>query len=45
MLLDLYSAGKLNLDDLITRRFKLEQINEAFEPMLKGELARGVILL
>jgi NDMA-dependent alcohol dehydrogenase len=44
MLIDLYRAGKLNLDDLITRRFKLEQINQAYEQMLAGELARGVIL-
>ena len=44
MLLDLYSAGKLNLDDLITRRYRLEQINQAYEEMLKGELARGVII-
>ena len=45
MLLDLYKAGKLNLDDLITRRYSLEQINNAYQDMLKGELARGVILM
>jgi S-(hydroxymethyl)glutathione dehydrogenase/alcohol dehydrogenase len=45
MLLDLYSAGKLNLDDLITRRYSLEQINQAYKDMLSGELARGVIIL
>jgi len=45
LLLDLYSAGKLNLDDLITRRYSLEQINEAYQHMLTGELARGVIVL
>ena len=45
LLLDLYKAGKLNLDDLITKRYRLEQINEAYDDMLKGELARGVIVL
>jgi S-(hydroxymethyl)glutathione dehydrogenase/alcohol dehydrogenase len=44
MLLDLYCAGKLNLDDLITRRYPLEQINVAYDEMLKGELSRGVIV-
>ena len=39
MLLDLFTAGRLNLADLITRRYKLEQINEAYQDMLKGELA------
>ena len=44
MLIELYSEGKLNLDDLITRRYSLEQINEAYRDMLAGELARGVIV-
>lgn len=44
MLLDLYSAGKLKLDQLISRTYRLEQINEAFETMLRGEIARGVIV-
>jgi Zn-dependent alcohol dehydrogenase len=45
MLLDLYAAGKLNLDDLITRRYTLDQINQAYADMLKGDLARGVIVM
>lgn len=45
MLLDLYKSGKLNLDDLITRRYSLDQINQAYQDMLKGELARGVIVM
>jgi len=44
MLIDLYAAGKLKLDELITRRYSLEQINEAFADMLAGKLARGVIV-
>jgi NDMA-dependent alcohol dehydrogenase len=42
-LLDLYVAGKLNLDRLISRTYRLVEINEAFDAMLKGEVARGVV--
>ncbi|MBL8164630.1 MAG: Zn-dependent alcohol dehydrogenase [Anaerolineae bacterium] len=44
MLLDLYAAGKLKLDQLISRRYPLNQINEAYQEMLSGSLARGVIV-
>ncbi len=43
-LLDLYTEGKLKLDELITRHYRLDQINEAFVHMEAGENARGVIL-
>jgi len=42
-LIDLYRAGKLKLDELITRRYKIAQVSEAFAAMEKGEVARGVI--
>jgi len=45
MLLDLYKSGKLNLDDMITRRYTLDQVNEAYRAMAAGGLARGVIVL
>jgi NDMA-dependent alcohol dehydrogenase len=45
LLLDLYKHGKLNLDDMITRRYRLDQVNQAYQDMLTGELARGVIVL
>jgi S-(hydroxymethyl)glutathione dehydrogenase/alcohol dehydrogenase len=44
-LIDLYATGKLNLDDMITKRFKLDQVNEAYAEMLSGNLARGLVLL
>ena len=44
LLLELYAAGKLRLDELISRQFALEEINEAFDAMLAGEVARGVIV-
>jgi len=45
LLLDLYMAKKLDLDQLISKQYTLEQINEAYAAMLAGELARGVIVL
>jgi S-(hydroxymethyl)glutathione dehydrogenase / alcohol dehydrogenase len=42
-LLSMYKAGKLNLDDMITRQYKLEQINEGYTDMLEGKNIRGVI--
>lgn len=44
-LVDLYPAGRLDLDTLITRRYKLEEINEAFAAMGEGQVGRRVILL
>lgn len=43
LLLDLYRGGRLDLDALITRRYALSQINEAYADMLSGKVARGVI--
>jgi S-(hydroxymethyl)glutathione dehydrogenase/alcohol dehydrogenase len=42
-LLDLYRAGRLKLRELISKEFEIEQINEAFGALEKGEVARGVI--
>jgi S-(hydroxymethyl)glutathione dehydrogenase/alcohol dehydrogenase len=41
---DFYLSGKLNLDDLISRRIKLDQVNEALDELKTGELARSVIM-
>ena len=43
-LIDLYKAGRLKLDELITNRFSLEQINEAIESTERGEALRNVIV-
>ncbi|MEE9274651.1 MAG: Zn-dependent alcohol dehydrogenase [bacterium] len=42
-LFDLYMAGRLNLDDLLTRSYPIEQINEAYDALLNGEVARSVV--
>ncbi|MGT2511935.1 Zn-dependent alcohol dehydrogenase [Cupriavidus basilensis] len=43
-LVDFYLSGKLKLDELISRRMPLESINEAFDELRRGELARSVIM-
>ena len=42
-LIDLYLAEKLNLDDLLTRSYPIEQINDAYDALIKGEVARSII--
>ena len=42
-LIELYMQGRLHLDELISRRIKLEQVNEALEELKTGQLARSVI--
>jgi S-(hydroxymethyl)glutathione dehydrogenase/alcohol dehydrogenase len=42
--IDLYMAGRLKLDQMVTRSFPLEGINEAFAAMKAGEVARSVIV-
>ena len=44
-LIDFYLRGKLHLDELISKRVKLEQVNEAFKDMMEGNVARSVIVL
>ncbi len=43
LLLSMYKAGRLNLDDMVTRQYRLEQINEGYQDMLEGRNIRGVI--
>ncbi len=43
-LLDLYQAGRLPLQRLVTARYPLERINEAYDAMIAGEVARSVIV-
>ena len=43
-LVDFYMSGRLKLDEMISQRIKLDQVNEGFADMKKGELARSVIV-
>jgi NDMA-dependent alcohol dehydrogenase len=43
-LVGLYQAGKLKLDELITKRYRIEEAPQAFEDLAAGRNARGVIV-
>ena len=42
-LLNLYAAGRLKLDELITRRYALDDVNQAYADMRSGVNIRGVV--
>ena len=43
-LLELYESGDLQLDELVTRTYALDDLENAFEDMLAGRNAKGVIV-
>jgi S-(hydroxymethyl)glutathione dehydrogenase/alcohol dehydrogenase len=43
MLINLYRAGKLKLDELLTRRYPFAQINEAYAALERGEVLRSIV--
>jgi S-(hydroxymethyl)glutathione dehydrogenase/alcohol dehydrogenase len=43
-IVDWYMENKINIDDLITHTMPLEQINDAFDLMTKGESIRSVVV-
>jgi alcohol dehydrogenase (nicotinoprotein) len=43
-MLDLYRSGDIKLDDLITKTYKLDDINEGYQDLLDGKNIRGVII-
>lgn len=42
-LMELYRQKRLKIDELISRRYKLDQINEAYAALKNGEVNRSVI--
>ena len=42
-LVELYAAGQLKLDELITREYSLDQINDGYDDMRSGTNIRGLI--
>jgi len=42
-LIALYRAGKLKLDELLTRTYPFKEINEAYAALERGEVARSVV--
>jgi S-(hydroxymethyl)glutathione dehydrogenase/alcohol dehydrogenase len=43
-LVNLYMANRLSIDPMISRTYRLEEINEAYQALDRGEMARSVIL-
>jgi S-(hydroxymethyl)glutathione dehydrogenase/alcohol dehydrogenase len=44
LLLGLYETGDLKVEELITRRYKLDDINQGYQDMLDGKNIRGLIV-
>jgi len=42
-LLNLYVAGKLKLDELVSRTYAIGEVNEAFRALAAGEVARSIV--
>jgi Zn-dependent alcohol dehydrogenase len=43
-LIDLYKNGDLLLDEMATKTYSLDQINEAYDDMVEGRNFRGVVV-
>jgi S-(hydroxymethyl)glutathione dehydrogenase/alcohol dehydrogenase len=43
-IVDWYMEGKINIDDLITHRLSLKDINKGFDLMHAGDSIRSVVL-
>ena len=44
-LADLYMNGRLKIDEMISRTYRLDEINAAYDALAAGEVARSVIML
>ncbi|HRO93327.1 NDMA-dependent alcohol dehydrogenase [Citricoccus sp.] len=44
-LVSMYQNGKLKLDELITNRYSMDQVNEGYQDMLDGKNIRGIITI
>jgi S-(hydroxymethyl)glutathione dehydrogenase/alcohol dehydrogenase len=43
-MLDLYQAGQIKLDELITQRYSLDQVNQGYQDLQDGKNIRGVLI-
>jgi alcohol dehydrogenase (nicotinoprotein) len=44
LMLDLYRAGRLKLDELVTTRYRLDDVNQGYQDLLDGKNIRGVLI-
>jgi S-(hydroxymethyl)mycothiol dehydrogenase len=45
LLVDLWQSGRLNLDGFVSERISLDEVEEAFHKMERGEVLRSVVML
>jgi S-(hydroxymethyl)glutathione dehydrogenase / alcohol dehydrogenase len=43
-LVDLYLDGRLKIDQLVSRTYRLDEINDGFTALRTGQVARGVVV-
>ncbi|MQA09862.1 MAG: NDMA-dependent alcohol dehydrogenase [Pseudonocardiaceae bacterium] len=43
-LIGLYQSGDLKLDELVTKRYRLDEVNQGYRDMLDGKNIRGVVI-
>jgi alcohol dehydrogenase (nicotinoprotein) len=43
-ILGLYQAGDIKLDEIITRTYRLDQVNEGYDDLMNGKNVRGIIV-
>jgi len=43
-MLELYQAGALKLDELVTARYSLNQVNQGYADLVAGKNIRGVVV-
>jgi Zn-dependent alcohol dehydrogenase len=43
LLARLYHSGQLLLDEMITKRYRLDDINDAYDDLRNGKIIRGII--
>ncbi len=43
-ILDLYRSGDIKLDEIITKTYTLDQVNEGYDDLLNGKNVRGVVI-
>jgi S-(hydroxymethyl)glutathione dehydrogenase/alcohol dehydrogenase len=43
-IIQLYDAGKMKLDELVTKTYSLAELQQGFDDMLAGRIAKGVIV-
>jgi Zn-dependent alcohol dehydrogenase len=43
-ILGLYQSGDIKLDEIITKTYTLDEVNEGYDALLNGENVRGVVI-